>query len=167
MTKYNDPLAYHEAGHVVVMHAMGYESPGVSVLGSEEEGPYARSGIAAGDPAVDLVVTLAAGAAAEDLYHEIQGTGMRFYTSGICLTDFTRIADLIGEDASGVDAPEQLLDEEWWMDCVDLALLSMLRANWTAVNALAEALLKHGALDRADNGGDPRSWSADFALCQH
>jgi hypothetical protein len=148
MTNCNDLLAYHEAGHVVVMHAMGYESPGVSVLESEVEGPYARNGIAAGDPALDLVVTLAAGAAAEDLYHEIQGTGMRFYTSGICLTDFTRVADLIGEDAWGVEAPEQLLEEEWWMDCMDLAL-SVLRANWTAVNALAEALLKHGALDRA------------------
>ena len=148
MTNYNDLLAYHEAGHVVVMHAMGYESPGVSVLESEEEGPYARNGFAVGDPVLDLMVTLAAGAAAEDLYHESQGTGMRFYTSGICLTDFTRVADLIGEDAWGVDAPEQLLEEEWWMDYVDLAL-SVLRANWTAVNALAEALLKYGSLDGA------------------
>ena len=148
MTNFKDLLAYHEAGHVVLMHAKGYESPGVSVLGSEEEGPYARNGFAVGDPVLDLMVTLAAGAAAEDLYHESQGTGMRFYTSGICLTDFTRVADLIGEDAWGVEAPEQLIEEEWWMDCVDLAL-NVLRANWMAVNALAEALLKHGSLDGA------------------
>jgi len=145
---WHDLLAYHEAGHVVLMHAKGYESPSVSVLESEEEDPYARTGFAAGDPLLDLMVTLAAGAAAEDLYHEIQGTGMRFYTSGICFIDFTRVADLIGEEARVVDAPEQLLEEEWWMDCVDEAM-SVLRDNWSAVNALAEALLKHGALDGA------------------
>jgi hypothetical protein len=112
MTNYKDLLAYHEAGHVVVMHAMGYESPGVSVLGSEEDGPYVTNGFAVGDPVLDLMVTLAAGAAAEDLYHESQGTGMRFYTSGICLTDFNQVADLMGEEAWGVEAPEQLIEVE-------------------------------------------------------
>ena len=147
MTHFKDLLAYHEAGHVVVMHAKGYESPGVSVLGSEEEGPYAMTAFAVGGPLIDVMVVLAAGAA-EDLYHEIHGTGMRFYNSGICFMDLTRVANLIGEEVRDVDAPEQLLEVEWWMDCVAEAM-SVLRANWTAVHALAEALLKDRALDGA------------------
>ncbi len=135
--------AYHEAGHAVVAHALGVEVEGVSIV--QDEGNLGHTTTPRPDnvdssdeeASADLekhLITGVAGAASEELFTE-------------------ELSELPGKDMAGVakllmgledaGAPVQADSEE----ALDEAK-SILRENWSSVQALAEALLEHEELDR-------------------
>jgi ATP-dependent Zn protease len=136
-------VAYHEAGHAVAARVLGIEVQSVSIV--EDKGTLGRSisplpkdfdPYAEGAEEVmrSHLVAGVAGAASEELL-----TGELSSITGNDLEGATKL--LMSLAAIGAQAQE---DGEW----ARKKAKSTLCDNWESVQALAEALLEHGELDR-------------------
>lgn len=136
-------IAYHEAGHAVAAHALGVEVEGVSIV--EDEGSLGRSttplpenfdlsGEGADAVLENHLITGVAGAASEELL-----TGELSELTGKDLEGVVELLMSLSDTGASVKVDsEEALDKA----------KSILRDNWSSVQALAEALLEHEELDR-------------------
>jgi ATP-dependent Zn protease len=147
----NEGLAYHEAGHAVVGHVLGFFIETASIIESEGYGGEVTFADEPPDPDADehrylayrereLGFTLG-GPVAQGHYLEgdaaFTPADYAYGDDWDIITDCVR--DLAGED----------LDEgEWVLQEATTRAYQILTQNWTHVEAVAKALMKHGLLDR-------------------
>jgi hypothetical protein len=144
--KYQKLLAHHEAGHAVAMYELGYEVPFATVVGSEQDAGHVRTPFVAGNPVLDVVIVRAAGAAAEDIFHEKAGTGLRFIHSGLYPLDLEACRELLDQPPVYFESSKEPLELWWWIEALDLAK-DLLLGKWVAVESIADQLQSHKTLD--------------------
>jgi hypothetical protein len=147
----NEGFAYHEAGHAVVGHVLGFVVESASMIESEGVGGEVDFAGDPPDPDADerryldyrereLVFTLG-GPLAQGLYLEgdaaFTPADYAYGDDWDTITDCVR--DLAGED---LDEQERVLQE------ATTQAHQILIQSWTHVEAVAKALIEHGSVDR-------------------
>ena len=144
----NMELAYHEAGHTVVGYVLGLELRDVTIVADEGEDYAGRVNIPVdlemvyGDESNDYInrrlVCYLAGAVAEEI---LTGEQVDFRPGGVYTDDWTGAADCV-LDLAGPNEERQAIVGEKAFGRTN----AIPRNNWTATEALADALLKHGTI---------------------